>query len=305
MTERIPRTVVHYGLHNADTSKGGVETHGRNLRLAFDEVLFMSRSNRDEARVVRERLPVICDNQMVLDWPSHIPVIGIQHGVALYKSAFVPQLVNVQMALAQRRAARRPNTLWIAAAQWVRRAFTRLHGARARHIVYHGIDLERFDGQLQNEGSRVLLHDARAPHKGSRLYPTLERALPEWKFELLGADGEPVPDHMRRAKAFLHLSRYEGNSLVCCEAMAMNLPCLFTRVGLMLDGPEKFDVCVVRRRDVFGTRRRLIQSVRRFVSELDSRTYTPRPWVEQHASYAANQAAWRAVVDDFDATASW
>src|SRR5262245_37396479 len=109
MTERIPRRVVHYGLHDASTSKGGVETHGRNLALAFDEVVFMSRATRDESLVRRERLPVICDNQMVLDWPADIPVIGIQHGVALYKSVWVPGFGNLRMALDQARAAKRPN----------------------------------------------------------------------------------------------------------------------------------------------------------------------------------------------------
>jgi Glycosyl transferases group 1 len=305
MSARIPRKVVHYGLFDASTSKGGVETHGRNLALAFDEVLFMSRAKRDEALVRRERLPVICDNQMVLDWPEDIPVIGMQHGVALYKTVWVPSLGNAKMARDQARAAKRPNTLWVAAAEWVRDSFEKLHGRRARHIVFHGIDLERFDGRLENDGSRVLLHDARATHKGSRLYPVLERALPEWRFELLGAGGEPVPDHMRRARAFLHLSRYEGNSLVCCEAMAMNLPCLFTRVGLMLDGPERFDVSVVRRRDVFGSRRRLVKTVRSFVAGLDSRRYAPRAWVEEHLSFDANRAAWKAVIDDFDQTARW
>jgi glycosyltransferase involved in cell wall biosynthesis len=305
MTERIPRKVVHYGLFDASKSKGGVETHGRNLALAFQEVLFMSRDSRDQELVRRERLPVICDNQMVLDWPNDVPVIGMQHGVALYKSVWVPSLTNAKMALDQARAAKRPNTFWVAAAEWVRAAFTRLHGARARHVVFHGIDLERFDGRLENAGSRVLLHDARSTHKGSRLYPQLAKAFPEWRFELLGAGGEPVPDHMRRARAFLHLSRYEGNSLVCCEAMAMNLPCLFTRVGLMLDGPEQFDVSVVRRRDVFGSRRRLLGSVGEFLAGLETRRYAPRPWVQEHASFEANRAAWQAVVDDFDATARW
>jgi hypothetical protein len=305
MTARIPRKVVHYGLFDASTSKGGVETHGRNLALAFEEVLFMSRDERDEALVRRERLPVICDNQMVLDWPVDIPVIGMQHGVALYKTVWVPSLTNARMALSQARAAKRPNTLWVAAAHWVREAFTKLYGSRARHIVFHGIDLQRFDGKLENDESRVVLHDARSVHKGSRLYPKLERAFPEWRFELLGAGGEPIPDHMRRARAFLHLSRYEGNSLVCCEAMAMNLPCLFTRVGLMLDGPEQFDVDVVRRRDVFTTEHRLVRSVGAFLGGLSRRRYAPRHWVEQHASFDANRAAWREVVEDFDRTARW
>lgn len=305
MSARIPRKVVHYARDNAARSGGGVATHGRNLALAFEEVLFMSPDERDDALVVRERLPVICDNQTVLDWPDSIPVIGMQHGVALYKSLWAPGVTNLRLALGQARAARRKNTYWVAAAKWVQDAFTRLHGTRAEHIVYHGIDLERFDGRLENEGSRVLLHDARNPHKGSHLFPTLQRAFPEWRFELLGAGGEPVVDHMRRARAFLHLSRYEGNSLVCCEAMAMGLPCLFTRVGLMLDGVEALDVAVLRLRDAFTTRRRLVTSVGAFLESLAEREYHPRGWVEQHGSYAANRAAWAKVMQGFDASARW
>jgi len=305
MAQRIPRKVAHYGRFNASRSKGGVETHGRNLALAFDEVMFMSPDERDFDLVVRERIPVICDNQCVLDWPESIPVIGMQHGMVLFKCFWAPGITNVRLAIGQARAARRENTYWVAAAEWVRDAFERFYGNRARHIVYHGIDLERFDGRLDNEGSRVLLHDGRDPHKGSHLYPVLQRAFPDWRFELLGADDEPVPDHMRRARAFLHLSRYEGNSLVCCEAMAMGLPCLFTRVGLMLDGPERFDVSVVRRRDVFTTRRRLIRSVGEFIEGLSHRTYRPRGWVERNGSHDANREAWAKVIEDFDATAHW
>ncbi len=305
MSGRIPRTVVAYTLNDPRTTKGGVETHAKNLALAFEEVLFMTPATRDEELVVRRRLPVICDNQMVLDWPERVPVIGIQHGMVLYKAFWVTSLYAFKMAVAQARAARRDNTLWVAAAEWVRDAFARLYKSRARHIVYHGIDLERFDGRLDNAGSRVLLHDARAPHKGSHLYPVLEKALPDWRFELLGAGGEPIPDHMRRARAFLHLSRYEGNSLVVCEAMAMDLPCLFTRVGLMLDGPEQFDASVVPRRDVFTTRGRLVRTVSEFLNGLESRQYHPRAWVEQHASFDANRAAWQRVIDDFDASARW
>jgi hypothetical protein len=238
---------------------------------------------------------------MVLDWPEHVPVIGMLHGVALFKLAAIRKLEVARMALQQARAAKRPRTFWVAAARWVQAAFARLHGNRAEHVVYHGIDLERFDGRLENAGSRVILHDARAPHKGSRLYPALAQALPDWRFELLGENGRPVPDHMRTARAFLHLSLYEGNSLVCNEAMAMDLPCLFTRVGLMLDGPAQFDVTVVRRRDVFAGRRRLVRTVRTFLEGLEHRRYHPRAWAKQHASLDANRSAWARVIEAFDA----
>ena len=77
------------------------------------------------------------------------------------------------------------------------------------------------------------------------------KKLPEWRFETLNCKPEDVPDRMREAAAFLHLSRYEGNSIVCNEAMAMNLPCLFTKVGLMNDG-EPLDVSIVESEAVYG-----------------------------------------------------
>ena len=72
------------------------------------------------------------------------------------------------------------------------------------------------------------------PDQGIRAedsYSGLARAFPAWRFEPLACAPSEVADRMRKAAAFLHLSRYEGNSMVCAEAMAMNLPCLFTAWG--------------------------------------------------------------------------
>jgi len=59
---------------------------------------------------------------------------------------------------------------------------------------------------------------------------------------------------MRKARAFIHLSSYEGNSIVCNEAMAMNLPCMFTDVGLMRDSGRPQDVRVSPPNVLFRTR---------------------------------------------------
>jgi glycosyltransferase involved in cell wall biosynthesis len=303
MPSRIPQTVVHYGLFDPRQHTGGVETFARNLGLVFEDVLFMTPETRDESLVRREKLPVICDNQWVLDWPEDLPVIGFQHGVALVKSAVIPGRDNASLAWRQRKAAKRKNTLWVACAQWISHTFGRVHGNKANHVVYHAVDLDRFDGKLDNAGSRLVLHDGRTPHKGSKLYPRLERAFPDFRFETLSCRPEEVPDRMRRAAAFVHLSLYEGNSIVCNEAMAMDLPCLFTRVGLMRDGAEQFDVAVLRVRDAFVRPKRLVEEVGAFLSSLE-RPRHPRGWVLEHASFEANRTAWQRVVDDFR-TLSW
>ena len=264
----------------------------------------MTPKTRDEALVRERRLPVVCDNQWVLDWPADIPVIGFQHGVVLKKLFALRKRELAGLALRQARAAKRKNTLWVACARWISEAFARLHGNAAAHVIYHPVDLERFDGRLDNAGSRLVLHDGRIPHKGSLVYPRLIRAFPEFRFEALDCPPERVPDRLRTACAFFHLSSYEGNSIVCNEAMAMNLPCLFTEVGLLLDG-EALDVAHVPRDLVYGPlaglrAARLRERVGAFFASLGERHYEPRRWVERHASLSATRAGWAAALDSFD-----
>jgi len=300
----IPRTVVHYALNDPREVRGGVETFARNLGLVFEEVLFMTPKTRDEALVRSRRLPVICDNQWVLDWPTDVPVIGFQHGVVLKKLVALRQRELLGLAVRQSRAAKRQGTLWVACARWISEAFGRLHGNRATHVIYHPVDLERFDGRLDNASSRLVLHDGRIPHKGSLVYPELARAFPEFRFEPLDCPPERVPERLRAACAFFHLSSYEGNSIVCNEAMAMNLPCLFTEVGLLLDG-EPLDVARLPRNVVYGPLAafragRLRERVGAFLRSLGERRYEPRRWVESHASLSTTRAGWAAALASFD-----
>ncbi len=303
-SERIARTIVHHGLNDPRTTTGGVETFARNLAMRFEEVLYMTPRTIDVELVRSRRLAVICDNHHVLDWPPDIPLIGFQHGAAFRKMFAIPNVETAKMALSQRRAAKRPNTLWVSCARWMSRTFETLHDNPASKTVYHAVDLERFDGRLDNEGSRLLLHDGRFPHKGSELYPQLIAALPDWRFEPLDCKAEQVPDRLRKARAFLHLSRYEGNSIVCNEAMAMDLPCLFTRVGLMLDG-EDLDVAVIEPNRAFDGGADLVQTVADFLAGLEDRRYRPRRWVLANASPQANHHAWLGVMEAFDHLSGW
>jgi len=304
MRPRIPRQVVHYSRLDPATHRGGVESFAQNLRLVFEKVEFMTPETRDEARVRRERLPVICDNQHVLDWPKDLPVIGFRHGVAWRKARITRSLHDIGLATRQLRAARRTGVVWVACARWIDEVFAKVAKSPGA-VIYHPVDLERFDGRLDNAGSRLVLHDARSEHKGQRLIEALARQLPDYRFEALACSSEQVPERMRRALAFLHLSRYEGNSIVCNEAMAMNLPCLFTRVGLMQDPGETFDVQQIDPVRAFGAPEALLETTRTFLATLGTRTYAPRKWMLQHACPAATLAAWSGVLQRFDAVSGW
>ena len=296
--QKLPLKVAHYGRFDPRVRTGGVETFARNLQIVFEEVEFLTPENQELERMIAEKVPVICDNQMVSDWPESFPVIGFRHGVAAVKSSLTKTWTDRRLAKAQAKAAARSNTYWVACARWIGRTFGELHGNAADKVVYHQVDIEKFDGKLSNEGSRLVLHDGRSEHKGKKLFAHLEKKLPEWRFETLNCKPADVPDRMREAAAFLHLSRYEGNSIVCNEAMAMNLPCLFTKVGLMNDG-EPLDVSIVESDAVYGKRALMTETVDSFLKGLSERAYSPRDWTMQNATPQAHVNAWREVMVDF------
>jgi glycosyltransferase involved in cell wall biosynthesis len=298
-------TVVHYGGNDPRSTTGGVETFARDLVLSFQRVEFMTPRDRDFDRVRRERIPVICDNQRVRDWPKDIPVIGFQHGFATEKARVTKSPGHLVMAAEQWLASRRPNTLWVACAEWIAKAFSESFGTRTEEVIYHPIDVERFDGRLDNQGSRLILHDGRTRHKGKHLLPRLRDAYPDWRFEPLACKPEEVPDRMRKARAFIHLSSYEGNSIVCNEAMAMNLPCMFTDVGLMRDSGRPQDVRVISAKRAFSDARYLHDELGAFLHSLDTQSYAPRQWTLANATAEVARERWARAMDAFFEMAGW
>jgi len=294
--DRLPLTIVHYGANDPETHRGGVESFARNLRLVFEQVELWHPKVLDVERVRRDRLMVVCDNHWVLDWPDDLPVVGFQHGVAAVKRTHTRTWKDRGLARRQARAAKRPHTIWVACAQWIARTFGELHGNPADVVIRHPVDLSRFDGRRDDVDPRLLLHDARGEHKGERLVAELARRFPQWKLEPLACAPAEVPDRMRRARGFLHLSRYEGNSIVCNEAMAMDLPCMFTRVGLMQDAAAPRDVHVVDPVRAFGDPDYLAGELAAFTASLETRAYHPRTWVLEHASIELARTRWADVV---------
>jgi glycosyltransferase involved in cell wall biosynthesis len=303
--DKLPFTVVHYGDKDPRSTTGGVETFARDLALSFQQVEFMTPRDHDFDRVRQERIPVICDNQRARDWPKDIPVIGFQHGFAMEKAWVTKSPGHLVMATGQWLASRRPNTLWVACAEWIAKAFSRSFGTSTEEVIYHPIDVERFDGDLDNDGSRLILHDARTRHKGKHLLPRLQDAYPDWTFEPLACKPKEVPDRMRKAAAFIHLSAYEGNSIVCNEAMAMNLPCMFTDVGLMRDSGRPRDIHVISAKRTFSDARYLHDELGVFLRSLDTESYTPRRWTLANATAEVALERWARAMDAFFRMAGW
>lgn len=305
MADKIPRTVVHHARLDPRGRVGGVHTFALGLGNLFERVEFTTPRSPDIARWVAEGATVICDNHTVRDWPRGYPVIGFRHGVAAEKVLHTRKTTDLRLAAGQLLAARRERVVWVACAQWIADASRRYYRSETQHVVYHPVDVQRFDGRLDNAGSRLVLHDARTPHKGRHLIERLAAALPEWQFEGLDCRPEEVPERMRNAAAFLHLSRYEGNSVVCNEAMAMNLPCLFTAVGLMRDRGQSLDVWRIDARRAFGDPSYLLEQTRAFLGSLAACPWEPRRWILENATLDAARARWERALASLDALPRW
>jgi len=303
--QKLPVSVIHYGRFDPRKKVGGVETFARNLDLVFRSIDYMTPDSLDIERVQREQLMVICDNQYVTDWPDMIPVVGYQHGVAAVKSQITRKRSDRIRARRQAAAAVRPNTMWVANSRWVSEKFSRLHGNGAAHVIYYQVDVERFDGIREEVNPRLIVHDARTLHKGRRLIARLKKKFPAWQFEPLACEPADVPNRLRGARAFLHLSRYEGNSVVCNEAMAMDMPCMFTTVGLFNDDGAPVEVFRVDADRVYRDKRELFTAFDEFSHSLETRTYQPRAWTLANASPDVHREGWRLVVSDFAAMSGW
>ena len=303
--KKIPLTIVHYNNEDPATTTGGVQSFAKGLKLIFNNVEFMTPQNRDLKYIWNNQIPVVCDNQLVVDFPGKFPVIGFQHGVGAVKYSVTHSKGHRRLKRAQKRAAKRHNTLWVACAEWIATTFEQLYGNHTEQIIYHPIDVDFFDAKLENKNSRLILHDARTKHKGSALMGEIEAAFPEWQIEPLNCKPEQVPDRMREARAFIHLSRYEGNSIVCNEAMAMNLPCMFTKVGLMQDRNRPTDVYLVDTDKMYNQRDYLTGEVRSFLKSINNRTYNPRTWIIENAIAQVSQKKWNQVMIHFQHMSGW
>jgi len=301
-TGRIPVRVVHHSRRDPRDKAGGVEAFARRLGEVFEQVEMTWTGHPSLPALARDRAIVICDNDTAIDWPRDQPLIAFQHGVAWQKMRVTGTLTDARLALRQWRVATRARTIWVACARWIGEAFGALHPGAPQHVVYHHVDTRVFDGRLENAGSRLVLHDARSAHKGARIVEELATALPAWKFEPLACAPDRVADRLRRAAAFVHLSRYEGNSIVCVEAMAMDLPCILTDVGLARDaaaGHVRLDVGLVSAALAHEDPQRAIPEVGRLLDAMREHPPAPRQFVRTHATVAIARARWRRVLADY------
>jgi len=297
--QRISLTICHYSAKNPLVHTGGVETFARSLSRIFERVIYLTpNETRHLSEILRKGIPVVCDNHHCLTIPAHYPVIAFQHGIAKVKHSVTKKSFDRHLAILQQKAASRRNTIWVSCAKWISDAFEVLHGNKAYDVIYHPIDIERFTPNPKRTEGNLILHDARTKHKGAREVQFLSRQFPQYRFEALNCIPADVPERFQQATAFLHLSKYEGNSIVCNEAMAMNLPCFFNEVGLFQDD-FLFDVYLRRDHAKLFWKSSLKKDFRNFSQTLFQRNYNPRRWILENATYEIARGKWKRVVDHF------
>jgi hypothetical protein len=82
--------------------------------------------------------------------------------------------------------------------------------------------------------------------------------------------------------------------------MAMDLPCLFTKVGLMLDSEHRFGVEQLDPQVAAVGGAPLVDATRRFLQAATEHPLHPRAWVTAHAGLEQAVAGWAAVLSKFD-----
>ena len=117
---------------------------------------------------------------------------------------------------------------------------------------------------------------------------------------------------MRKAKAFIHLSKYEGNSIVCNEAMAMNLPSMFTNVGLMKDENRPKEAYLIDLNKIYKSyfgikiiKNRINSPNGLFIKSLNNNDYNPRKWVLENAVASISNKKWEKTILDFQELSGW
>ena len=303
--EKIPLKVIHYSKDDPLTTTGGVQSFAKGLNQIFKNVQYMTPKNLSVKYILANQIPVICDNQMVSDIPKNIPVIGFQHGVGAVKYSVTGLSGHRKLRRAQEKASKRPNTIWVSCADWIAAKFEQLYGNKTSNVIYHHINTDLFNGSLNNKNSKLILHDARTAHKGSEILPIIKEEFQEWEFESLNCYPEEVPNRMRGARAFIHLSKYEGNSIVCNEAMAMNLPCMFTSVGLLQDSNRPKEIYLIDTDKAYTDHEILIEETRLFLNSLDEKKYNPRKWVLNNATPIISYKKWIQTMIEFQTLSGW
>ena len=193
---------------------------------------------------------LICTNEDAIRIPPEIAVIAVQHGCAqerwdrgghVASEAFFGAVDG-----AQREAAKRPRTYWVACSEECAYEYFTHHGYHADRIIINGLDTDLFfpgerqvrklgfdDRQGSDTHKPVVLHHCVDFCKGKDAIAAVAAELGDaFEVRLLDVPAAEVPDAMRQADIFLCLSRLEGCPCVVCEAMATGLVVVTTDTGL-------------------------------------------------------------------------
>jgi len=304
----IDREIIHhcrYSVHHPQ--KGGVENFGLNLKNIFKKVHFTLPGDitPDLVRLVQAKnIPIICDYHSVLDWPEEVKTIGFQHGCAQLRGEITGETMLKEIGREQVVASKRRNAVWVADSQWVSDMCEKYYGRSAEYIIYHAVSDDFFRNSRTHQRVPVtkVFHDARLAHKGRDIIPVLQEAFPKISFIQLQCKHSKIIDVLKDCDVFMHLSKYEGNSIMCNEVMALNIPLVTTDVGLFHEDLGVEEIRIVPVGGCFGENKdRLIEIFGQYVSALNNRKIGVEKinqWHQSHATNAHNEILWRQVVEE-------
>ena len=85
----------------------------------------------------------------------------------------------------------------------------------------------------------------------------------------------------------------------------MNLPCMFTSVGLMQDENRPKDIFLIDTDKAYKDRDKLIKETGLFLESLSNKNYNPRGWVLKNAIATMSHKKWEQTMIEFQKLSGW
>lgn len=179
---------------------------------------------------------VITDNHLSVDVPDNVKTIVVHHGCALthwerdsgWRGPQTAELVRKQEEMF-----RRPNRIFVAPSEWVRREFIRHYKLPENYATVIPHHVKPF-GPIPARSDRsrpVVIGDWRTQNKGSLLIKRIQEAAPDFEFRQLKCTPETRQQFYLDGDIYLCLSLSEGAPYAVADAEACGMRIVSSNVG--------------------------------------------------------------------------
>ena len=177
------------------------------------------------------------------------------------------------------------------------------HGVKANKIILNGIDLNEFISKeidITKQKPIVIHAAADKVNKGGDFIKELQSKCTDFDFQYLDAKNlKETSEKYRRGDLFLHLSKYEGDSIAIKEAASSGLPMLVTDVGIFEKDTKECPGIIIPWQESRNLEL-VIQKLHELWNMVKNKQLKmqPRAWAEKYADYERFAKEWREFLNE-------